>query len=116
MSRVKLLLDVVNDMRSLADSIQAVCDAIASDEPHEMPQAETPAAAPEESTKKAEKTKSEKQQEITLEQVRGVLADKSRGGKTAEVRAIIQKYGADRLSGISPKDYPAVLADAEALP
>ena len=85
MSRVKLLLDVVNDMRSLADSIQAVCDAIASDEPHEMPQAETPATAPEESTKKAEKTKPEKQPEITLEQVRGVLADKSRGDKTTNV-------------------------------
>lgn len=28
MSRIKLLLDVVNDMRSLADSIQAVCDPI----------------------------------------------------------------------------------------
>lgn len=27
MSRIKLLLDVVNDMRSLADSIQAVCDS-----------------------------------------------------------------------------------------
>ena len=26
MSRIKLLLDVVNDMRSLADSIQAVVD------------------------------------------------------------------------------------------
>lgn len=111
MSRIKLLLDVVNDMRSLADSIQAVCDAIASDEPTEMSQAETPSAVPEE----AEKSKAEKQPEITLEQVRSILADKSRSGKTAEVRAIIQKYGADRLSGIDPKDYPAVLADAEVL-
>lgn len=64
----------------------------------------------EEAPKKPEKAEAEKQPEITLEQVRGVLADKSRSGKTAEVRAIIQKYGADRLSGIDPKDYPAVLA------
>ena len=34
---------------------------------------------------------------------------------TAEVRAIIQRYGADKLSGIDPQDYPAVLADAEVL-
>ena len=115
MSRIKLLLDVVNDMRSLADSIQAVCDALTSDEPAETSQTETPAAVPEESPKKPEKAEAEKQPEITLEQVRGVLADKSRSGKTAEVRAIIQKYGADRLSGIDPKDYPAVLADAEVL-
>ena len=49
MSRIKLLLDVVNDMRSLADSIQAVCDAMASDEPTETSQTETPVAVPEES-------------------------------------------------------------------
>ena len=115
MSRIKLLLDVVNDMRSLADSIQAVCNAIASDEPAETSQTEAPAAVPVESPKKPGKAEAEKQPEITLEQVRGVLADKSHSGKTAEVRAIIQKYGADRLSGIDPKDYPAVLADAGVL-
>lgn len=107
MSRIKLLLDVVSDMRSLADSIQAVCDAMASDGPTEVPE--------EEPQKKPQKGKTEKAPEITLEKVRGVLADKSRSGHTAEVRAIIQKYGADRLSDIDPKDYPAVLADAEVL-
>lgn len=110
MSRIKLLLDVVNNMRSLADSIQAVCDEMASDEPAETPEQEEPIAEPAEQPKKAEK-----QPEITLEQVRGVLANKSHSGKTAEVRAIIQKYGADRLSEINPKDYPAVLNDAEVL-
>ena len=39
MSRIKLLLDVVNDMRSLADSIQAVCDAMESDGQPETPEA-----------------------------------------------------------------------------
>ena len=33
MSRMKLLLDVVSDLRALADSIQAVCDAVESDGP-----------------------------------------------------------------------------------
>lgn len=107
MSRIKLLLDVVSDMRSLADSIQAVCDAMASDGPTDEPQ--------EEPQKKPAKAKTEKAPEVTLEQVRGVLADKSRSGHTAEVRAIIQKYGADRLSDIDPKQYPAVLKEAEVL-
>ena len=40
MSRIKLLLDVVEDMRSLADSIQAVAEALAGNEPE-------PEAAPE---------------------------------------------------------------------
>ena len=33
MSKVKLLLDVVEDLRSLADSVQAVADAMLQNEP-----------------------------------------------------------------------------------
>ena len=52
---------------------------------------------------------------IPLEKVRGVLAEKSRDGYTAEVRAIIQSFGADRLSEIDPSQYEAVLKKAEVL-
>ncbi len=46
---------------------------------------------------------------------RAVLADKSRMGFTAEIRALLQKYGATKLSGIGPDNYKALLADAEVL-
>lgn len=49
----------------------------------------------------------------TLEEVRKVLADKSRNGFTAQVKAIIEKYGATRLSEIDPTNYESVLKDAE---
>ncbi len=52
---------------------------------------------------------------LTLEQVRAVLADKSRMGFTAEIRALLQKYGAAKLSGIAPANYKALVADAEVL-
>ena len=52
---------------------------------------------------------------ITLEQVRAVLADKSRQGHTAEIRSLLQKYGATKLSQIDPANYKALLAEAEAL-
>ncbi len=52
---------------------------------------------------------------LTLEQVRAVLADKSRNGHTAEIRSLLQKYGAAKLSGIDPTNYKALLADAEVL-
>lgn len=52
---------------------------------------------------------------LTLEQVRAVLADKSRQGFTAEIRALLQKYGASKLSGIAPANYKALLADVEVL-
>ena len=53
--------------------------------------------------------------QLTLEQVRAVLADKSRMGFTAEIRALLQKYGAAKLSGINPANYKALVADAEVL-
>ena len=53
--------------------------------------------------------------QLTLEQVRAVLADKSRMGFTAEIRSLLQKYGAAKLSGIDPIHYTALIAEAEVL-
>lgn len=52
---------------------------------------------------------------ITLEAVRAVLADKSRIGHTADVRMLLDKYGAPKLSQIDPANYAALLAEAEEL-
>jgi len=52
---------------------------------------------------------------LKLEVVRAVLADKSRAGYTAQIRSLLRKYGADKLSGIDPKNYKALLADVEEL-
>lgn len=53
--------------------------------------------------------------EITLEEVRGVLADISRAGFTADVKNLIIKYGAERLSDVDPNNYSALLNDAKEL-
>ena len=53
--------------------------------------------------------------QLTLEQARAVLADKSRNGFTAQIRSLLQKYGASKLSGIDPANYNALLAEVEAL-
>ena len=52
---------------------------------------------------------------LTLEAVRAVLAEKSRAGYTAQIRSLLQKYGADKLSGIDPVNYKALLEDVEGL-
>lgn len=52
---------------------------------------------------------------LSLEDVRAKLADLSRSGKTAEVKALIKKYGANKLSEVKPEDYEALLADAEVI-
>ena len=52
---------------------------------------------------------------LTLEAVRAVLAEKSRAGFTAQIRSLLLKNGADKLSGIDPANYKALLADVEGL-
>ena len=115
MSRVKLLLDVVGDMRSLADSIQAVCDAMESESLSDNGGKHESVKEKAEDTKEDVKKEEKESPNLTMEKVRAVLAEKSRGGGTSEVRAIIQKFGAKRLSEIDPKDYAAILKEAEVL-
>ena len=96
----KLLLDVATDLRKLANSLQAVADAKTDSEPVQL--------EPVTGQKMEIKT-------VTLEQVRTLLAEKSQDGFTAEVRALLDKHGAPRLSEIDPANYDALLADAEKL-
>ena len=44
-----------------------------------------------------------------------MLAAKSQDGKTKEVKALLMKYDAGKLSGVKPEDYAALLKEAEAL-
>lgn len=59
--------------------------------------------------------KKEPEKQYSLTEVRAILAEKSRAGHTAEVRELLAKHGADKLSGIDPAEYAALVADAEVL-
>ena len=52
---------------------------------------------------------------LTLEEVRAILAEKSRDGFTAQIRDLLLKYGAKKLSEVDPASYKALVADAEVL-
>ncbi len=95
---VELLLKTADTLSTLADSVRTLCTALAdSPQEKEKPEPEKKTAV------------------IPLEKVRGVLAEKSRDGFTAEVREIIKSFGAERLSEIDPAEYEAVLKKAEVL-
>lgn len=55
------------------------------------------------------------QKSVSLEEVRAVLAEKSRAGKTAAVKELLRKHGADKLSDIDTSEFAALLAEAEVL-
>ncbi len=52
---------------------------------------------------------------FTLEQVRAKLADLSRGGKQAEVKALLNKLGAKKLTEVPEDKYPELMREAEAI-
>lgn len=124
MSKIKLALDVVSDLKSLAESIETLVHAMESNE-----------VANEEPTKKKSKGKAKveepennelevgeatieapveevpEEEQPTLEEVRAAMADKSRDGHREAVKAIITKYGANNLSSLDPKYYAAALKE-----
>lgn len=75
----------------------------------------TPSAAEPESSKATEATKEESEVTYTLEQVRGKLANLSRSGKQAEVKALLGEFGANKLSEVKEEDYAALMKRAEEL-
>lgn len=61
------------------------------------------------------KPKDKQEKVLTLTDVRKVLAEKSRNGHTAQVKELLIKYGADKLSEIDPSKYAELLAEVEVL-
>ena len=55
----------------------------------------------------------EKTEAPTLEDVRTVLAKLSVAGHSGTVKALIAKFGADKLSDFAPEQYAALLKEAE---
>ena len=102
MGKISELDMAIRDLRSAAATINDVADTLAEVFSTESADEAPDAAAPADPA-------------LTLEQVRAVLADKSRQGHTAEIRSLLQKYGASKLSGIDPVHYRALLADVEVL-
>ena len=138
MSKIKLALDVVGDLKSLAESIETLVYAMETNEsivtnepivtadetvketkkrskakPAEVVKAEDPKIEVEKiedpQGEMPEKAAEEKQP--TLEEVRAAMADKSRDGHREAVKAIITKYGANNLSALDPKHYAAALKE-----
>lgn len=98
MSRIKLLMEIKEDAENLASSIGVLLTALESDEE----------LSKEEKAKQEEKT-------YEIEDVRKILADKSRLGHTAKIRELLEKYGAKKLSEIDPSNYKDLVADVEKL-
>lgn len=94
MSRIKLALEVVEDLRSLANSIETLAREVDGGDKEETPK-EIPAPP-----------------KITFEDLRAVLAVITRQGKQDKVKELITKYDATKLSDVPEDKYHELLEEA----
>lgn len=90
MEKMKLMQNLIDDMKALANTLEKI----------------TKLENAKEDNYKEEKL-------ITLEEVRAVLAQKSKEGFTDKVRDLINYYGCNKLSEIDSKYYREILKEVE---
>lgn len=129
MTHLSSINALASDIARLSKTLTTLVAEIESAHMQE-PATET-APAPKQSAKKAAQTKEAKQAEatgetssletsteatknpVTIEQVRAVMAEKSQAGLTAQVKALLETFGAAKLSAVNPEDYEALLEAAK---
>ena len=113
MSKIKLLLDVVEDMEGLGQCLKATADKFC----HLAGSIKTVAQAIRDGDSKpaslpAAKTK---QKPLAVEDVRDVLRPRIPVAGRDAIQDILRKYGSHLLTEIDPRHYAAIVADAKAL-
>lgn len=118
MGRVSELSMLVGELRKCGETLigisEGLTDMFSGAEEEKLPAKKS---APKKKAAEEPKTEPQPEEEkpLTLEAVRAVCADKSRKGFTAEVKSILTKHGADKLSEVDPAEYKALLAEVEVL-
>lgn len=107
MSKMSELDLCISELRNSAQSLTKVADSLTTLFGKNS-NTEAEAKAPQAKT-------TTKPKSVTLEQVRAILAEKSRSGHTADVRDLLQKHGASKLSEIDPTKFEVLLEEAAAI-
>ena len=122
MSEISALLDEIkscgNTLISIYDELYSLIDRKEQDneeKPKTTRRRKNKTEEPKTETAAAEEDSQETPEPVTLDEVRAALAERSRNGYTSDVKALIAKYGADKLSDVDPANYAALLKDAEVI-
>ena len=103
------LLRIAEGFSIVAEGLRGLAKAEGGSKTAEKTQKAQPSAT--------EKPQPETQQEqpATLEGIRALMAQKTQEGKSKEIKELLQKYGAAKLSAVKPEDYPALMQEAQVL-
>ncbi|CAB1253384.1 hypothetical protein [Clostridium tyrobutyricum] len=93
MDKNKIIQDIIVNLKGITSSLETLVKTLNESADSEQ----------------KENTKEVKQKQPTLEEVRAAMAEKNREGHREEVKAILVKYGANKLTALDPEHYVEVL-------
>lgn len=128
MSRINLALDVVQDLHSLANSIETLASALTGDEPTgTITPAEqnkpTQQAAPTGQTVHAEQTAPAQptntvtsvEPKMNLVELRAFVAERSTSENRPKIKALLAQHGVNKLTELPEDQYEALKREVAAL-
>ncbi len=113
MSKMSELSQVLDEMIACGEGLINAAQPIKASFSDTSAPEETATHAPAEVAAEVPAAAAEK--EYTFEDVRKAFSQKSHEGHTEAVRAIIAKFGAQKLSKIDKEFYPALMKELEAI-
>lgn len=111
MSRTKLALDVVQDLRSLADSIEVLANAIVDGAPEQSDAPKQSVAtntSPETQTTATPKP-------LSLVELRAYVAERSTPENRPKIKALLTKHGVNKLTELPEDQYETLKREVAAL-
>ncbi|WP_446898868.1 hypothetical protein ACSVC9_02800 [Clostridium sp. LBM24168] len=93
MDKNKIIQDIIVNLKGITSSLETLVKTLNESADSEQ----------------KKNTKEIEQKQPTLEEVRAAMAEKNREGHREEVKAILVKYGANKLTALDPEHYVEVL-------
>lgn len=120
--QVEIKLDNLETLRVIRDgSLEALMKAIEDENKIDIPEVKPVEKKKVEKSKPKQEAAKEEETEIiedkvedkeyTLDEVRAMFAAKNKPAQRSKLKALLKKFNASNISGLDPKDYPAVIAD-----
>ena len=101
------IMELINTLNALNVTIQQLTEKMTSEYINTFEEIGTSSETP--------KQPEEPEKPVDRSKVRAKLAELPRLGFSDEVKALLQKHGAERLSAVDDAELPALLKEAEAL-
>ena len=107
------LLRIAEGFSIVAEGLRGLAKAEGGSKTAEKTQKAQPSAT--EKAQKQDAVQEQQESPATLEGIRALMAQKTQEGKSKEIKELLQKYGAAKLSAVKPEDYPALMQEAQVL-